>query len=81
MNRKNNQKNDEKLKPLKKYLQLSGIGIQMGATIFLFSLGGRKLDAYFKPEKDWFTIGSVLMGVFVAIYVVIRQLNKLNEKD
>lgn len=81
MSEKKNNDSQEKERPLRRYLMLSGIGIQMGATIFLFSLGGRKLDEYFEPEKDWFTILSVLLGVFVAVYMVIKQLNSLNKKS
>ncbi|HLS31710.1 MAG TPA: AtpZ/AtpI family protein [Flavobacteriaceae bacterium] len=81
MSEKRNQDPSKKQNQLRRYLQLSGIGIQMGATIFLFSLGGRKLDEYFKPEKDWFTIISVLIGVFVAVFMVIKQLNSLNKKN
>lgn len=81
MSEKNNKNSNENEKPLRRYLMLSGIGIQMGATIFLFSLGGRKLDEYYKPEKDWFTIISVLLGVFVAVFMVIKQLNSLNKKN
>ncbi len=79
MNKKENP--NEKLKPLKRYLQLSGIAVQMGITIFLFSLGGRELDKHYETQKEWFTIIAVLLGVFVSLYVVIKQLNRINEKN
>jgi len=75
------QPKDEKNNPLSKYMALSGIGIQMGATIFLFSLGGRKLDAYYQTQKEWFTIAGVLIGVFVSIFVLLKQLKKINKSD
>ena len=81
MSKKENQNPSEKLKPLKKYLQLSGIAVQMGITIYLFSLGGQKLDKYYETDKEWFTIIAVLMGVFLSLYVVIKQLNRINEKN
>lgn len=71
-------KQKNKNKPLKNWAILSGIAIQMGVTIFLFAWLGKKLDQQYPSEKNWFTIGFVLIGVAVSIYVVIKQLNRLN---
>lgn len=71
----------KKEKLLNKYLALSGIGVQMGATIYLFSLGGRWLDVHYQTKKEWFTIVSVLVGVFVSVFVLLRQLNRLNRNN
>ncbi len=80
-----NQKNNEKPKPsqnksLKKYAALSGIGLQMGAQIFICAWAGKKLDHHFETEKGWFTMGLVLFGVAASLFIVIKQLNKINKK-
>lgn len=65
---------------LRKYAQLSGVGFQMGATIFLFAYAGKKLDAHYQLHKDWFTIIFVLLGVAVSIYVLLKQLKNINKE-
>ncbi|MEB3347717.1 AtpZ/AtpI family protein [Aquimarina gracilis] len=82
MSQQNNQPNrKDKGNQLKKYAALSGIAFQMGATIFLCAYAGKKLDAYYELEKQWFTMGLVLFGVTASIYVVIKQLNRINKSD
>jgi len=70
----------DKFGSLKRYAALSGIGIQMGVTIFLFAWAGRALDERYTTEKNWFTIGLVLLGVAVSIFFVIKQLQAVNDK-
>lgn len=64
---------------LQKWVRLSGIAIQMGATIFVCAWIGKKLDERYSTGKNWFTMGFVLFGVFASIYLVIKQLNDLNK--
>lgn len=71
----------KKSKLRNKFVRLSGAGIQMGVTIFLGAYIGKKLDAKYPMEKNWFTIGFTLFSVFVAIYNVLRQVNKINEES
>ncbi|MDY8138704.1 AtpZ/AtpI family protein [Aquimarina sp. 2201CG5-10] len=77
---KSNHKDNHKGKgnQLNKYIALTGIAFQMGATIFLCAYAGKKLDAYYELEKKWFTMGFVLFGVTASIYLVIKQLNRIN---
>lgn len=70
---------EKKGKSLKKWAALSGIGFQMGATIFLFAWIGRRVDAYFQTQKEWFTIVGVLFGVFISIYTLLKTLKKINK--
>lgn len=84
MTEKNQQKKKKEPKEppsgLKKWAVLSGIGFQMGATIFVCAWIGKKLDSKYNPsEKDWFTIGFVLFGVFASLYIVLKQLKNLNK--
>ncbi|WP_353168152.1 AtpZ/AtpI family protein [Flavobacterium sp.] len=70
---------NNKLKPLNKWLQLISIPAQMGIVIFLFAYLGQYLDEKYQSENyvKIFTI----VGVFLAMYNVIRQVNQLNKNE
>ncbi|MBQ0735300.1 AtpZ/AtpI family protein [Aquimarina celericrescens] len=53
----------------------------MGAIIFLFAYVGEKLDTYYELTEKWFTILFVLLGVAISLYIVIKQLNKINKSN
>lgn len=75
------ERKDEK-KPksrLKNWAIFTGIGFQMGATIFVCAWIGKKLDERYPNEKNWFTIGLVFFGMIAAIYSVVKQLKRFNE--
>lgn len=63
-----------------KYLTLMGTAAQMGVTIYLGTYLGKKLDVIYPNEKNYFTILLTLVGVFVALFVIIKQLNRINQK-
>lgn len=63
------------------YIRFSSIGIQMGATIFLFTWLGVYLDDYFKNKTPWLTIILSLLGVIGSLVLVIREVTKLNQQD
>jgi len=71
---------NNKLKPLNKWIQLISIPAQMGIVIFLFAYFGQYLDEKYQSE-NYVKIFTIL-GVFLAMYNVIRQVNQLykNEK-
>lgn len=69
-----NKKNSQ----LKNWAIFSGIAFQMGATIFICAWIGKQLDERYPSNKNWFTIGFVLFGMVASIYVVLKQLKKLN---
>ncbi|MEW7279362.1 AtpZ/AtpI family protein [Aquimarina sp. 2201CG1-2-11] len=73
-------KNRDK-KSLNKYIALTGIAFQMGATIFLAAYAGKKLDAHYQYEKQWFTMVFVILGVVVSLYMVIKQLDRINRPN
>lgn len=66
-------------KPLNKWIQLISIPAQMGIVIFLFAYLGQYLDEKYKSE-NYVKIFTVV-GVFLAMYNVIRQVNQLNKED
>ena len=70
------QKNTQK-KPLHKAIQLSGAGLQMGLIIYLGFLLGGWLDTKF--ELTFLTETITLLAIFLAMYSLIKQANKINE--
>jgi Putative F0F1-ATPase subunit Ca2+/Mg2+ transporter len=64
-----------------KWIQFITIPSQMGVTIYLFHLLGLYMHQKYPTTENWFHKGAVLFGVFLALYIVIKQVNKLgNEK-
>lgn len=66
-----------KKKPLNKALQLSGAGLQMGLTIYLGFLLGKWLDVKF--ETSFLRETITLLAIFLAMYSLIKQANKIND--
>lgn len=61
-----------------KWLALINIPFQMGLIIFLGVMLGQWLDEKFKIEGSILTIVFSLLAVFIALYNVIRQVNKMS---
>ena len=70
-------KNQKKDRPHRRWIALSGAGIQMGVVVFASAYVGDKLDTNYKTETPWFTLGFVLMGIFISLYLLIKQINNL----
>lgn len=66
----------KKKQPFNSYIKYSGVAIQMIATLFIFGFAGYKLDQYFELDRPLITLGSLLIGTGVAIFLVIRQLKE-----
>ncbi|MEQ9188594.1 MAG: AtpZ/AtpI family protein [Cryomorphaceae bacterium] len=67
-------------KPLEQVAALSGMGIQLAATIFIgASLGDYLDDNYPISERRIYTLILTLLATGGAIFNVIRQLNKSEE--
>ncbi|MFD2892337.1 AtpZ/AtpI family protein [Flavobacterium chuncheonense] len=60
------------------WLSLISIPFQMGFVIYIFNVLGSWLNEKYQVEyyEKWIT----LLGVFVAIYYVIKQVSLLNRK-
>ncbi|MCA1967414.1 MAG: AtpZ/AtpI family protein [Flavobacterium sp.] len=67
-----------KKKQSNKWLALINIPFQMGLIIFGFSYLGGWLDEKYPNTGGYFLKGITLLGVFVALYNVIKQVNQLN---
>ncbi len=74
------QENQNSKKPFRNYVVFSGIAIQMGVTIYLGVMLGKWIDGKISLEKRYFTILFTLISMLIAIYSVIAQLKRFNEK-
>ena len=61
-----------------KWLQLINIPIQMGVIVFAFTYFGSWLDEKYSSKGSIFTIILSLLSVFIALYIVIKQVNNIN---
>ena len=66
---------------INKWLALINIPIQMGAIIFLFSYLGNWLDENHHSPKVYYNKVLVMVGVVIALYNVIRQVNEINKSQ
>ena len=63
-------------KGIKDFARYSGVAFQMIGIILVTTWGGMKLDKLTDFEKPVFTIILSLLGVFAAIYTVVRDFIK-----
>lgn len=65
-------------KRLNRYIVLTGIGLQMGITIYLAAQLGKWLDATY-GDSNLYTIVLTLLGIALSFYSLLRQLKNLEE--
>jgi membrane protein DedA with SNARE-associated domain len=75
------EKKKPKNKKVNSFVIFSGIGLQMGLTIYLGSYAGKWLDAKYEMEKPIFTLSLILFFFIVSMYSLIKRLNKMNENE
>ena len=68
-------------KQASKWIALINIPIQMGVIIFLFAYGGNWLDENHPNPKVYYNKILVMVGVVIALYNVIRQVNEINKSQ
>lgn len=68
-------------KPYNKWLSLLNIPIQMGVIIFLFAYLGKYLDQNYPHQKIYYSKLLVVVGVFIAMYNVYRQVTQINKNQ
>ncbi|RUA12695.1 MAG: F0F1-ATPase subunit [Flavobacteriia bacterium] len=66
-------------KQLNKYIRLTGIGFQMGVTIFLAAYFGKWLDHRYPNENNIYTIILTLLGVIISFYNLLTQVKNINK--
>ena len=74
----NNKKNQKPKGQLKNAAILTGIGVQMGVTIYLFVLLGKWLDTNYNNSEKLYVIIMTLIGVAISLYVVLKQIKKVS---
>ncbi len=65
----------------KRWLSLINIPLQMGITIFLSSKLGDWIDQKYTLEDGLANKICTLLGVGLALYQVIKQVNQLNKMN
>jgi len=58
------------------YVKFTGLGFQMIAIICLFTFIGYKIDKAAHHTTQWVTAVLALVGVFIALYTVIRSVRE-----
>lgn len=64
-----------------KWIALINIPIQMGVIIFLFAYLGDWLDENHPSPKVYYNKILVMVGVVLALYNVIRQVNEISKSE
>lgn len=72
--------NPEKDKKTNVYLRFSSLGIQMGVIIALFTWLGTFLDKKQMNETPVWTIVLSLLGVTGSLYLVIKEVRRMDDK-
>ena len=73
--------NDKKPGSASKYARFSGLGVQMGVIIGLFTWLGTYLDERYQTKTPWWTIGLSLFGVTAGLYLMIKEVINMNKDE
>lgn len=68
------QKSKESKSKTRKFIQFSGMAIEMGGLIFVGAWLGKQADTWLEFEKPFFLLTGTLLFTLAAIYRVIRDL-------
>jgi hypothetical protein len=72
----NQQKQNKVKKGFDNFIRYSSLGFEMMVIIALGTFGGYKIDQWLKNEFKAFTLGLMIISVFVAIIYGTRNLLK-----
>lgn len=72
---------NKKNAPRDKYLEFVNIAIQMGVIIAGGVFTGIWLDKKYPNQFSAFTIGISLLGVFIALYLVIKRVTQMSKDE
>lgn len=81
MSNEEQQEGDPSHKPkglMKSYAQYSVMGFQMMVIIGMFTYAGYKIDENRQAKAPLATAFLSLIGVFIALYLVVRSIKKIN---
>jgi F0F1-type ATP synthase assembly protein I len=68
--------NEKRRQSLNNIARYSGIGAQIAAPVVLGIFGGKWLDAHFNTAQPVYTAGLAILGMFIGLYVVFRDVFK-----
>lgn len=71
----------EKQNNSSKWLVFTAIPVQMILVIYVFYRVGSWADKKYGIVNEWGTKIVTLLGIFIALYQVISQVNKLNKDE
>ena len=63
------------------FIRFTSLAFQMIGTIGFFSWLGYYLDQKYNSKTPWWTICLSLFGVFISIYLVIREVIKMSKDN
>lgn len=66
---------------LSKFVRFTGMGLQMGVTIWVASLIGEWLDKTYPSESISYFKSCTILAVFGTTYSIIRQVIKMGQED
>ena len=76
------QKKTKKIEKKKNlFLRFSSMGIQMAGIIGFFAWLGTYCDKKFQTTTPWWTLSLSLFGVISSMFLVIKEILKLNNPD
>jgi|TARA_B110000196_G_scaffold316262_1_gene327317 hypothetical protein len=58
------------------WMQYSGVGIQMAATMMMGLWIGGKVENYFSFSESYGQLFGLFFGVFAAMYNLIKSVNR-----
>ena len=58
------------------WMQYSGVGIQMAATMMIGLWLGGKIGNYFSLPESYGQLSGLFFGVFAAMYNLIKSISK-----
>lgn len=65
----------------RKYLRFAGAGFQIGGVIFIFFKLGEWLDSKYSQGGDIYKNLLTLVGVFLSLYIIIKEAIKLGKDE
>ena len=63
------------------FLRFASMGIQMAGIIAFFTWLGSYCDKKFQTATPWWTLSLSLFGVISSMFLVIREILKLNQPN
>ena len=68
-----------KRKQVVSYARYTGLFFQMFVIIGVFAFAGSWLDEHQATDQPYYTAALALVGVIIAIYQVLKEVNELNK--